>query len=76
MDVDLQGDTRTLADEMMLKSFEGFGVNIFEVSRNSIKLEFIPKSDPQDRSPLPQDPGHEWTTTHEDDGLGVGSGQQ
>lgn len=76
MDVDLQGDTRTLADEMMLKSFEGFGVNIFEVSRNSIKIEFIPKSDPQDRSPVLQDPGHEWTTTQEDDGLGVGDGQQ
>jgi hypothetical protein len=55
MDVDLQGDTRTLADELMLKNFEGFGVNIFEVSRNAIKLGFIPKSDVQDEPSMRQE---------------------
>jgi len=71
MDVDLQGDTRTLADELMLKSFQGFGVNIFEVSRNGIKLEFIPKSAVQDELPMHREPGVEPTTTHEEGDSGV-----
>jgi hypothetical protein len=55
MDVDLQGDTRTLADELMLKSFDGFGVNIFEISQNRIKLEFIPKPGAQVEPSLDQE---------------------
>lgn len=45
MDVDLQGDTATLADALLLQDFGGFGVNIFEVANNVIKLELIPKPD-------------------------------
>jgi hypothetical protein len=45
MDVDVKGNPRTLADELILKSFEGFGVNIFEVGQTQIKLELIPKRD-------------------------------
>jgi hypothetical protein len=56
MDVDLQGDTRALADELMLKSFEGFGINIFEVSQKAIKLEFIPKTGIQGQPSIPQEP--------------------
>jgi hypothetical protein len=69
MDVDLQGDTRTLADELMLKNFEGFGVNIFEVSRNAIKLGFIPKSDLQDEPSIRQEQTSQPTTNQEGGGL-------
>jgi hypothetical protein len=69
MDVDLQGDTRSLADELMLKTFEGFGVNIFEVSQNTISLEFIGKSAVQDEPWTPQEPAAEPTTTRERDDL-------
>ena len=65
MDVDLQGDTRTLADELMLKNFEGFGINIFEVSQNTIKLEFIQKSGVQDKPSIPQEQTFESTSNQE-----------
>jgi hypothetical protein len=45
MDIELQGDTRTLADELMQKSFESFGINIFEIDAKRISLEIIPKTD-------------------------------
>ncbi|NVM20849.1 MAG: flagellar assembly protein T N-terminal domain-containing protein [Desulfobacterales bacterium] len=45
MDVDIKGHVQTLADQLMLKNFEGFGVNVFEISQNGIKLELIPKQD-------------------------------
>ncbi len=49
MDVDIKGTPRTLADELMLQSFQGFGVNIFEVGEKEIKLELIPKRDVSDQ---------------------------
>ena len=60
MDVDIQGNTRTLADELMLKSFEGFGVNIFEVGQSEIKLELIPKQDVPDEFQRPDETRSEW----------------
>ena len=45
MDVDIKGNTCMLADQLMLKSFEGFGVNIFEVGQSNLVLELIPKQD-------------------------------
>jgi hypothetical protein len=45
MDVEVKGDSRMLADELLLKSFEGFGVNIVEVGQKAIILELIPKQD-------------------------------
>jgi hypothetical protein len=45
MDVEFKGDSRNLADELLLKSFEGFGVNIVEVGQKTIILELIPKQD-------------------------------
>jgi hypothetical protein len=60
MDVDLHGNTRALADELMLKNFEGFGVNIFEVVQNAIRLELIPKSDvPYEQQQEPVEPRSE-----------------
>lgn len=50
MDVDVKGSARKLADELMLKGFEGFGVNILEVGQNRIKLELIPKHGVVDES--------------------------
>jgi hypothetical protein len=45
MDVEVKGNSRMLADELLLKTFEGFVVNIFEVGPNSITLELVPKED-------------------------------
>jgi len=45
MDVEVKGDSRMLADELLLKSFEDFGVNIVEVGQKAIILELIPKQD-------------------------------
>ena len=45
IDVNLQGNTSALAEELILKNFEGFGVNILEVKQDSIMLELIPKAD-------------------------------
>lgn len=45
MDVDVKGSARILADELLLKSFEDFAVNISEVGQNSIVLELVPKQD-------------------------------
>ena len=42
MDVDIVGNARILADELMLQHFENLAVNIFEVSEKSVKLELIP----------------------------------
>ncbi len=45
IDVNLQGNTSALAEELILKNFEGFGVTILEVKQDSITLELIPKAD-------------------------------
>jgi hypothetical protein len=42
MDVDIMGNAKTLADELMLQRFENLAVNIFEVSEEGVKLELIP----------------------------------
>ncbi|MBW2108880.1 MAG: hypothetical protein JRI36_09475 [Deltaproteobacteria bacterium] len=55
IDVDFQGDARSLADELLFKDFGGFGVNIFEVADKTIKLELIPKSQIQPSLPPPQE---------------------
>lgn len=46
MDVDMIGNARLLADELMLQPFENLAVNIFEVSENGVKLELIPSRTP------------------------------
>jgi len=43
MDIEIQGNTRMLADELLLKSFGQFGVNILDVGQNEIRLELVPK---------------------------------
>jgi hypothetical protein len=46
MDVDIVGSARGLADELMVRHFGNFAVNIFEVSDTSVRLELIPSSGP------------------------------
>jgi hypothetical protein len=46
MDVDIVGSARGLADELMVRRFGNFAVNIFEVSDASVKLELIPSNGP------------------------------
>jgi len=57
IDVDIRGNTRMLADQLMLKSFEGFGLNIFEVDSRGIKLEIIAKQDVMNESRTLEDDG-------------------
>ncbi|MBU4345474.1 MAG: hypothetical protein L6247_03400 [Desulfobacteraceae bacterium] len=40
--VDFQGNAKELADALMLKAFDSFGINIYEVSQNSLRIELIP----------------------------------
>lgn len=40
--VDFQGNAKMLADALILKSFESFGIDIFTVSRNHLRIELIP----------------------------------
>lgn len=40
--VDFHGKARELADALMLKAFESFGINIYDVSDNQLKIELIP----------------------------------
>jgi len=49
MDVDVVGNARILADELMLQRFENLAVNIFEVSENGVQLELIPLLTPESR---------------------------
>jgi acetolactate synthase small subunit len=42
MIVDYQGSARSLADALILNPYDAFGINIFEVSDKTIKLELIP----------------------------------
>lgn len=44
IDVDFQGDARALANALMLKTFKTFGINIYEISRNNLKIRLIPNS--------------------------------
>jgi hypothetical protein len=40
--VEYQGSARDLAAALMLQQFESFGINIFEVTQNLLKIELIP----------------------------------
>ncbi len=42
MTVDYQGSARSLADALILNPYDAFGINIYEVSDKSIKLELVP----------------------------------
>ena len=41
LNVDYKGKTSDLADALMLNAFETFGINIFEVTENSLKVQLI-----------------------------------
>jgi hypothetical protein len=40
--VEYKGKTKSLAEALMLQNFESFGINIFEVTSNAVKVELIP----------------------------------
>ncbi|MFV9645340.1 MAG: hypothetical protein ACNYWU_05905 [Desulfobacterales bacterium] len=40
--VDFQGNAKELADALMLKAFDSFGINIYEVSQKCLRIELIP----------------------------------
>jgi len=40
--LEFQGDAKTLADALMLKTFESIGINIYEVSHNHLKIQLVP----------------------------------
>jgi hypothetical protein len=58
LDVELQGTARTLAEELVLKNFDGFGINVFEVGKDIIRLDLIRKEEvPEDvQQPMETDP--------------------
>ena len=39
--VDFQGNAKELADALMLKAFDSFGINIYEVSQKRLRIELI-----------------------------------
>ena len=39
--VEFKGSAKTLADALMLKSYESVGINIYEVSKNHLRVELI-----------------------------------
>lgn len=39
--VDFQGNAKELADALMLKAFDSFGINIYEVSQDRLRIELI-----------------------------------
>ncbi|MDX9785590.1 MAG: hypothetical protein RBT11_02350 [Desulfobacterales bacterium] len=43
LSVQLKGAPQTLADAIMLKSFDSFGINITSISEDSISLSLVPK---------------------------------
>jgi hypothetical protein len=43
--VDFQGDTKELADNLMLKNYESFGIDIYEILQNSLHIALIPDQD-------------------------------
>jgi len=40
--VDFKGNSKELADALMVKTFDSFGINIYEVSPTSLKIDLIP----------------------------------
>jgi hypothetical protein len=61
MDVEVKGNSRMLADELLLKTFESVVVNIFEVGQNSITLELVPKQDVLDETQTSSEGGDDFT---------------
>jgi hypothetical protein len=61
MDVEVKGNSRMLADELLLKTFESVVVNIFEVGQNSITLELVPKQDVLDETQTSSQGGDDFT---------------
>lgn len=55
LDVELQGTARVLAEELVLKNFEGFGINVLEVGPDSIRLDLIPKEEISDNRQQPME---------------------
>ena len=41
MTVNYQGSSRSLADALLLKTFSGFGIDIFEVTPEAIGIRLI-----------------------------------
>lgn len=42
LSVDFRGNAKELADALMLKAFNSFGINIYEVSQHRLRIEIIP----------------------------------
>ncbi|MBC2745347.1 MAG: hypothetical protein HGJ93_20625 [Desulfosarcina sp.] len=43
MAVNYQGSTRSLADALLLKTFKGFGIDIFDVTPETIRIRLVHK---------------------------------
>lgn len=41
--VDYKGSAKELADALMLKTFQAFGINVYEVARNHLRIELVPE---------------------------------
>jgi len=39
--VDFQGNAKELADALMLKNFESFGINIYEISQSHLRIRLV-----------------------------------
>ena len=39
--LEFKGSSKTLADDLMLKSYNSVGINIYEVSKNHLRVELI-----------------------------------
>ncbi|MFH2013272.1 MAG: flagellar assembly protein T N-terminal domain-containing protein [Pseudomonadota bacterium] len=44
VDIDIKGDSQSLADELSSKNFGDFSINITSISQNSLELTIIPKN--------------------------------
>ena len=40
--VDFKGNSKELADDLMTKAFDSFGINIYNISPTSLEIELIP----------------------------------
>ncbi len=50
LNVDYKGKTRKLADALMLNAFETFGINIYEVAEDSLKIQLISSTPSAERA--------------------------
>jgi hypothetical protein len=55
VDVEVQGTARMLAEELVLKNFNDFGINVVEVGQNTIRLSLIPKGNDTPVTETPQE---------------------